>query len=115
GIDLDSLHGADAAALIEGVPMSVLTDPQMDNGPLIEAVAEFNMKRAGSVDRALVERLGKDMRDLLRPCLLPTWEALWIARDILAELPEAPSVHGRWDEDLNAFTRHADYIAGGGR
>ena len=115
GVDLDSLHGADAAALIEGVPMSVLTDPQVDNGPLIEAVALFNVERAGSVDPARIEKLGGGVRELLRSCLMPTWEALWTARGILSELPEAPSVAARWDEDLAAFTRHADYIARGGR
>jgi len=115
GVDLDSLHGAEAAALIEGVPMSVLTDPQIDNGPLIEAVARFNAMRARSVDPALVEKLGGEVRELLRPCLMPTWDALWVAREILAELPEAPSVPTRWDEDLAAFTRHADYISRGGR
>jgi hypothetical protein len=115
GVDLDSLHGAEAATLIEGLPMSVLTDPAVDNGPLIEAVAHFNTARAGSVDAAVVEKLGGGIRDLLRPCLEPTWEALWIARDILAQLPEAPSVATRWEEDLSAFTRHADYISKGGR
>jgi hypothetical protein len=115
GIDLDALHGADAASLIEGVPMSVLTDPVIDNGPLIEAVARFNTQRAGSVDPKIVERHGKELRQLLRPCLEPTWEALWIARDILLALPEAPSVQGRWEDDLQAFTRHVDYIARGGR
>jgi hypothetical protein len=114
-IDLDTLHGTDAASLIEQVPMSILTDPTVDNGPLIEAVARFNTKRAGSVDSKVVERHGKELRDLLRPCLEPTWEALWIARDILLALPEAPSVQARWEDDLQTFTRHTDYIARGGR
>jgi hypothetical protein len=115
GVDLDLLSGAEAATLIEGLPMSVLTDPEVDNGPLIEAVARFNTAREGSVDAALVEKLGGEIRDLLRPCLEPTWEALWIAREILAQLSEAPSVAARWQDDLKDFTRHADYIAKGGR
>jgi hypothetical protein len=114
-VDLDSLHGADAASLIEVVPMSVLTDPAVDNASLIEAVARFNTNRARSVDPEVVALHGKELRELLQPCLEPTWEALWIARDILLGLPEAPSVQTRWDDDRQAFTRHADYIARGGR
>jgi hypothetical protein len=115
GIDLESLHGAEAAALIETTPMSVLTDPQIDNGPLIDAVARFNTARAGSVDSKLIEELSTEVRSLLRPCLEPTWEALWIAHEILGGLSEAPSVSQRWQDDLDSFTRHADYIARGGR
>lgn len=113
--DLAGLHGAEAAALIERVPMSVLTDPQQDNGPLVEAVARFNRARDGSTDPAVVARLGGEVSDLLRDMLEPTWRALWIAHEMLDALMPAPSVEDRWVSDLDTFTRHADHIAGGGR
>lgn len=115
GRNLPRLHGSDAAALIERVPMSVLTDPEQDNGPLVEAVARFNEGRAGSTDPALVARLGGEVRELLREALKPTWRALWIGYETLDALSPAASTDERWADDLDAFTRHADYIARGGR
>ncbi len=115
GHDLDAMHGADAASLVETTPMSVLTDPETDNGPLLDAVTRFNQARDGSTDPARVQRLGRDVRRLLRVALEPTWRALWLSHEILGALPEAPSCERRWHEDLDAFTGHADYIAGGGR
>lgn len=115
GRDPGSMHGAGAASLIERVPMSVLTDPEVDNDQLVEAVARFNDGRAGSTDPAVVARLGGEVSGLLRKSLEPTWRALWIAYEALAGLPAAPSTDERWTRDLDAFTRHADYIAQGGR
>ena len=115
GRDLTVMHGAEAATLIETTPMSVLTDPDEDNGPLLEAVTRFNDARDGSVDPALVERLGGEVRELLRKALEPTWRALWLAHGILDALPPAPSCESRWESDLDSFTSHADYIARGGR
>jgi hypothetical protein len=115
GIDLARIHGADAASLIETTPMSVLTDPDEDNGPLLEAVSRFNEDRSGSTDPAVIARLGGEVGRLLRSALEPTWRGLWLAYDILDALPTADSCEERWQQDLDAFTSHADYIAKGGR
>lgn len=115
GRDISSVHGAEAASLIERVPMSVLTDPEVDNDQLVAAVARFNDGRAGSTDPTLVARLGGEVAELLRQSLEPMWRGLWIAHETLAALPAAPSTAERWNQDIDAFTRHADYIAQGGR
>ncbi len=101
GVDLDSMHGAEAAALIEGVP---------DERPHRSAGRQRPADRGGRAVQRQACRLGRSRassRSSAERCAsccvrvsMPTWEALWIARDILAELPEAPSVATRWDDDL---------------
>jgi hypothetical protein len=115
GADPATVHGATAAALLERVPMSVLNDPRKDNGPLQDALTRFNESRAGATDRETVTRLDDEIREQLRDALLPTWRALWVARDALAALAPAPGAENRWLADLGMFTRHADFLASGGR
>jgi hypothetical protein len=113
--DPASLHGADAAKIIERVPMGSLTDPAEDNSSLIEAVTRFNKSRKGATDLPTVVKYGAEVAGLLRAALMPVWRGLWVAHRELSALPPAPSVSARWEQDLHHFTGHVDYIRGGGR
>ena len=116
GKDAATLTGAQAAERAETIPMGVLTDPDDDNGDLLEAVMEFNEKRRGKTDRKTVQRLGRRTGDLLRDgALNAMWSALWVAYDRLSSLPEGEHVEGRWADDRYQFTNHADYTQRGGR
>jgi hypothetical protein len=109
------IHGADAANLMEAVPIGPITDPDQDNTIFINLVETFNRARAGSTDPKVVRRHARQLTAALRAALEPTWRALWIAQHELAAIPAAPGAYTRWNRDLDLFTRHVDYIASGGR
>ena len=115
GADPSAMSGADAARLIEQTPMSVLTDPRQDTTELLDKVVTFNGLRSRATDRVTVERLGGELRNALESALTPTWRALWIAHEQLAWIDAAPGAENRWEADLGRFTRHVDYLGGGGR
>jgi hypothetical protein len=115
--DAERLHGADAAALIENVPMGILTDPETDSEELVDLVAAFNRKRSKRTDPETVQAIAGELgfADRLRPVLLPIWRATWIAHRILLGMEPAPGVARRWERDRDDFTYHVKYVEGGGR
>jgi hypothetical protein len=92
--------GAAAARAAEsGSPAGPATDPEFDNrvlAPLIES---------GDADELTV---------VLRDHLMPVWEQMWRALDLLRELPAGARVGGRWDADRDAFSGFVQYLADGG-
>jgi hypothetical protein len=117
GAAASKLHGADAAELIEHVPMGVLTDPEADSAKLRDLVTAFNRRRGKRTDPATVAAIASELgfADHLRPALLPIWRATWIAHRILLALPHAPGVVERWTNDRDRFTYHVKYVEEGGR
>jgi hypothetical protein len=80
-----------------------------------ELVAEFNERRGGSVDPAVVNALLQPFERHYRSLVEPVWELL--GRSVAREraMPAAPSVARRTDGDREAFARHVDWVVGGGR
>ncbi|WP_306212255.1 hypothetical protein [Actinoplanes sp. RD1] len=82
-------------------PAGPATDPGFDNdvlAPLL-SVAEPDVPK---------------LREVLHEQLLPTWHLMWRARDLLARLPVAGRVAGRWDGDRDAFSAFWQHVAEGG-
>jgi hypothetical protein len=46
--------------------------------------------------------------------LAPTWDLMWRAHALLAELPEAPHAQRRWKDDRRSFTAQAAWLHEGG-
>ena len=111
------LHGAEASALIEDVPMGILTDPGADTAKLVDLVAAFNRKRVKRTDPETVKAVADELgfADHLRAVLLPIWRATWIAHRILLEIRPTQGVVDRWTRDRDDFTYHIGYVAEGGR
>ena len=103
----------DAAAEAELHPAGPLPASEEDEAlePLVEA---FNLARARGTERALVEPLLGPIGAHYRPLTERTWRSIWRALARERAYPEAPSVARRWDEDLLAYTRHIDWVSGGG-
>ena len=80
-----------------------------------ELVADFNERRDGSVDLAVVGPLLHSLERHYRSLIEPVWEL--VGRSVSREraLPAAPSVARRTDVDREAFARHVDWVTGGGR
>lgn len=75
---------------------------------------EFNQRRAGRTDRrrlgSFLDPLEKHYRNLIEP----VWELMGRVVQRERDLPEAPSVARRFDQDKWAFLRHAKWISEGG-
>jgi hypothetical protein len=92
-------EGAEAARKAETGPVAgPATDPSFDNGVLAPLIAE------SSPDLPLV----------LRELLLPTWNQMWHALDLLAALPVGDRVGARWDGDRDAYTAFVQHLEEGG-
>jgi hypothetical protein len=108
-------HAFDASAAAEALAR-IGPEPTEDidrvTGTLL---AEFNAARAGSTDPAVVEFLARPLRDHYRRLIEPVWHLMdrTVTREL--HLPAAPSVHHRFEADREAFGRHVDWVAGGGR
>ena len=86
--------GADAARAAESLPPAgPATDPDFDNRTLAPLIA-------ASADPTTV--LGEQ--------LLPTWELMWQAVDLLRGLPEGARVAGRWDADRDSFSAYVQHL-----
>ncbi|WP_067496555.1 hypothetical protein [Actinoplanes sp. TFC3] len=82
-------------------PAGPATDPAFDNhvlAPLL-SVAEPDIAELTAV---------------LREQLLPTWNLMWQAIDLLRALPVGSRVAGRWDGDRDAYSAFYQHLAEGG-
>lgn len=79
-------------------PAGPATDPGFDAEVLAPAI------ESGSPGR---------VAEALRTQLEPTWQLVWQALDLLAELPEGASVAQRWEQDRGSFSGIAAHVAEG--
>jgi len=108
-------HAFDASVAAEGLAR-IGPEPTEDIDRATDALlAEFNAARAGSTDPAVAEGLSRPLRDHYRRLVEPVWQLM--ARVVTREqrIPAAPSVHRRFEGDREAFGRHVDWVADGGR
>ncbi|MEV4088461.1 hypothetical protein AB0J43_50205 [Nonomuraea fuscirosea] len=79
-------------------PAGPATDPGFDAEVLAPAIESEKPER---------------ITEALRTQLEPTWRLMWQAIDLLAALPEGPSVAQRWEHDRGSFSAMAVHIAEG--
>jgi hypothetical protein len=92
-------EGADAAREAERGPVAgPATDPEFDNGVLAPLIAESS----------------PELPVVVRELLLPTWNQMWHAMDLLRALPEGARVGSRWDGDRDAYTAFVQHLSEGG-
>ncbi|GAA2572017.1 hypothetical protein GCM10010435_53140 [Winogradskya consettensis] len=82
-------------------PAGPATDPSFDNHILAPLLS--------SASPAVSE-----LSAALRGQLLPTWDLLWRALDLLRTLPVAGRVAGRWDSDRDAYSAFVQHLEEGG-
>jgi hypothetical protein len=116
----DGMTGAEAAAAMEIARHSgekpgagPTPDADWDRDRLDPLLQEFNEKRAGSNDKAVVEELGVDIKNEVEKALSHSWKATWRAHEILAEIPPGSTVAQRWESDRRAWTYHANRVRDG--
>jgi hypothetical protein len=80
-----------------------------------ELLSRFNEQRDGATDAATVTPLLGPMQQHYRGLVQPVWSLMGRALDRERALPAAPSVRRRFETDREAFGRHVDWVAGGGR
>ena len=97
--------GAQAALAAEdpalSPPAGPATDPHFDNHVLAPLLSTAEPDVAA-------------LTEVLRAQLLPTWELMWRALDLLATLPPGARVAGRWDGDRDTYSGFVQYLADGG-
>jgi hypothetical protein len=100
--------GVAAAALAELLPSAgPVSDPRWDIEVLAPLIEEFNEhRRAGSVTDSVLDEL----RGAVIAALMPGWVATWRSLDLVGALPEAPSVHRRWESDRYAWASHLNRV-----
>jgi hypothetical protein len=113
----DGLTGQQAARLAEDPvrcpPAGPVTDPTFDNEVLEGRMAAIrDATEAG--DGPALARAQAAMDAALHSQLAPTWELMWRAHALLAELPEAPHAQRRWKDDRRSFTAQAAWLREGG-
>ncbi|MFJ4412245.1 hypothetical protein [Streptomyces sp. NPDC088910] len=90
-------------------PAGPATDPEFDRilVDLYAAVdkADHSRRRAAAV---------RQLEAQLLPQLLPTWDLMWRALDLLRSVPPAGKLAARWQNDRDGFTYFAEYLASGG-
>ncbi len=93
--------GAAAAASAEQSAPSAgpATDPDFDNRVLAPLLPAEDVPALTTV---------------LRGYLMPTWELMWQAMDVLRALPAGARVASRWDGDRDAFSAFAEHLDAGG-
>jgi hypothetical protein len=82
-------------------PAGPATDPAFDNHVLAPLMS------SASPDVAA-------LTEVLRGQLLPTWERMWRALDLLRTLPAGSRVAGRWDGDRDTYSGFVQHLADGG-
>jgi hypothetical protein len=109
------VDGATAARLAEDPvscpPAGPATDPTFDNEVLQGRLAAVRAAKATGrgYDRAVTA-----LTDALSTQLVPVWDLVWRAIDLLRELPAAGHVSQRWADDCVAFGRHIAHVREGG-
>jgi hypothetical protein len=97
--------GAEAARDAENPalapPAGPATDPGFDNQVLAPLLSTAEPDVAA-------------LTEVLRAQLLPTWELMWRALDLLRELPAGARVAGRWDSDRDTFSGFVQHLTEGG-
>jgi hypothetical protein len=78
-------------------------------------LAEFNAARAGSTDPSVVGPLVEPLRDHYMRLVEPVWELMARVVERERRLPAAVSVRRRFEADREAFGRHVEWVAAGGR
>jgi hypothetical protein len=109
------LHAFEAAVSAEAVAR-IGPEPTEDIDRVTEGLlANFNRARAGSTDPAAVDLLLGPLREHYRRLVEPVWELMGrvVARE--RQLPAAPGVHRRFEEDRESFGRHVGWVTDGGR
>ena len=113
----DGLTGQQAARLAEDPvrcpPACPVTDPTFDNEVLEGRMAAIrDATEAG--DGPALARAQAAMDAALHSQLAPTWDLMWRAHALLAELPEAAHAQRRWKDDRRSFTAQAAWLREGG-
>jgi hypothetical protein len=113
----DGLTGQQAARLAEDPvrcpPAGPVTDPTFDNEVLAGRMAAIrDATEAG--DGPALARAQAAMDTALHSQLAPTWDLIWRAHALLAELPEAAHAQRRWKDDRRSFTAQAAWLREGG-
>jgi hypothetical protein len=111
----EGVHAFDASAAAEA-QARIGPDPTEDIDRVTETLlADFNAARRGRTDPATVKPLIGPLRDHYRRLVEPVWQLM--NRVVVREqqLPAAPSVQRRFEADREAFGRHVDWVAAGGR
>jgi hypothetical protein len=97
--------GAEAARAAEdpavSPPAGPATDPVFDNHVLAPLMSTADPDVAA-------------LTEVLRAQLLPTWELMWRALDLLRALPAGDRVAGRWDSDRDTYSGFVQHLAEGG-
>src|SRR5207249_6209885 len=109
------VHAFEASMQAES-NMSVGPEPAEDIDRRTGALmAEFNAARDGSTDPAVTGPLLNSLRDHYRGLVQPVWDLMSriVARE--RQLAPAPSVHGRFEQDREAYGDHVEWVSGGGR
>lgn len=91
--DSDGPTTARAAELFP--PAGPLTDPNWDAQVFVDLVGHWHEASTDDERAAVLEELDTEIHAQLET----SWKACWQARRLLAELPEADSVAGRWERD----------------
>lgn len=86
-------------------------DPELDR-KLEPHVLNFG-KSVRAADAAGAERHRRQVERLLRPQLTAAYRATHRALRVLRDIPEAPGVQRRWDQDVRAWTVYARRCAQG--
>ena len=113
----DGLTGQQAARLAEDPvrcpPAGPVTDPTFDNEVLDGRMAAIrDATQAG--DGPALARAQAAMDAAVHSQLAPTWDLMWRAHGLLAELPEAAHAERRWKDDRRSFTAQAAWLREGG-
>lgn len=104
------LHGFEAAALAEAVPVGPLPSGD-DDARLQPLVEKFNEVRSGRTAPTVVEPLLDRIAVHYAPLLKSSWRLVWRCLRREAAFEEAPSCERRWREDVWAYTRHMGWVA----
>ncbi|WP_406036507.1 hypothetical protein OG799_18755 [Micromonospora sp. NBC_00898] len=94
---------------LEVPPAGPATDPSFDNGILEPLLAAYHEASSPAASRIAEVKIRKE----LQKQLAGTWERMWQAIALLRDpsLPIGAHVGVRWERDLDAFTRTAEWIA----
>lgn len=109
------VHAFDASAAAEALAR-IGPEPTEDIDRVTDTLmAEFNSARSGNTDWSVVEPLLGPLRGHYRGLVQPVWQLMGrvVARE--QQFPAAPSVERRFEGDREAFGRHAEWVAPGGR
>ncbi|NED50930.1 hypothetical protein G3I24_08405 [Micromonospora aurantiaca] len=111
-------EGMDVAAAVSRAenpelcpPAGPSTDPTFDRLFLEPALRDLATARNPAAHNAVHRRLTAMLEEQMRP----TWELVWTAIDLLRNVPEAPRVPKRWEQQRDRFTSFHRYVADGGR